>query len=241
MGTAFLYNSGNDANAIIQVGRVMPILITILTIILVYFLARRFVGKLWALLPTFLFALDPTVLAQGHYVTTDLGAAFGVVLSTIFLFKIYRRSVHKTFVVCGARVRRGADHQVLDATARPALYFSLYRFMVARSRRAMERDRCIAPREDIFRKAVPLRVEMHSDLRHRLRVHRLSRSTSYSRAAIRSQRQVSDTTAILASFATGPTPAGQRCATVCVASPMRTSGWRDIASRSPSRNIRSGS
>ena len=87
MGTAFLYNSGNDANAIIQVGRVMPILITILTIILVYFLARRMIGKLWALLPAFLFGLDPTVLAQGHYVTTDLGAAFGVVLSLFFFLK----------------------------------------------------------------------------------------------------------------------------------------------------------
>src|SRR3984885_11580337 len=65
MGTAFLYNSGNDANAIIQTARIMPILITILAIILLYLLARRLMGDWWALLPTFLFAFDPTVLAHG--------------------------------------------------------------------------------------------------------------------------------------------------------------------------------
>ncbi len=87
MGTAFLYHSGNDANAIVQWARVMPILVTILTIILVYFLARRMVGKLWALLPTFLFALDPSVLAHGHYVTTDVGAAFGTILAIFFFLR----------------------------------------------------------------------------------------------------------------------------------------------------------
>ena len=146
MGTAFLYQSGNNANEIIQVGRVMPILITILTIILVYFLARRLMGKLWALLPTFLFALDPTVLAQGHYVTTDLGAAFGVVLATILLFEIYRRPFHETSLVRGARVRRGPAHQIFHAAARPALYLPLHRAVAARSRGAMERDRRFAPR-----------------------------------------------------------------------------------------------
>lgn len=87
VGYDFLYYSGNSANAIIQVGRIMPILLTILTAILVWFLARRMMGKAWALLPTFLFALDPAVLAHGHYVTTDLGAAFGIVLSLIFFLR----------------------------------------------------------------------------------------------------------------------------------------------------------
>jgi len=35
MGTAFLYQSGNDANAIIQTARILPILLTILIIILI--------------------------------------------------------------------------------------------------------------------------------------------------------------------------------------------------------------
>ncbi len=87
MGYEFLYNSGNDANAIVRVGRIMPILLAILAIVLVWFLARRTLGPLWALLPAFLFGLDPAVLANGHYVTTDMGAAFGIVLSLIFFLR----------------------------------------------------------------------------------------------------------------------------------------------------------
>ena len=82
MGTKFLYESGNDANAIIQTARIFPILITLLTIILVYFFAKKLMGDWWALLPATLFALSPTILAQGHYVTTDVGAAFGILLAT---------------------------------------------------------------------------------------------------------------------------------------------------------------
>ena len=87
MGTQFLYESGNDANAIIQTARIFPILITILTVILIFLLARTLMGDGWALLPAFLFAFSPNVLAHGHYVTTDVGAAFGVVLASYFFFK----------------------------------------------------------------------------------------------------------------------------------------------------------
>ena len=40
-----------------------------------------------ALLPTFLFAFSPTVLAHGHYVTTDIGAAFGTIFAVYFFLK----------------------------------------------------------------------------------------------------------------------------------------------------------
>jgi dolichyl-phosphate-mannose--protein O-mannosyl transferase len=89
MGYAFLYASGNDANAIVRTARLVPILITILTVILIYFFSRRIMGlgAWWSLLPAFLFAFDPTVLAHGHYVTTDVGAAFGVLLALFFFLK----------------------------------------------------------------------------------------------------------------------------------------------------------
>ncbi len=87
VGTEFLYQSGNDANAIIRTARIFPILVTILLIILIYFFARRLMGDWWALLPATLFALSPNVLAHGHYVTTDVGAAFGIALATFFFLK----------------------------------------------------------------------------------------------------------------------------------------------------------
>jgi hypothetical protein len=87
VGAQFLYQSGNNANEIIQTARIFPILITLLVLLFIYLLARGIMGNWWALLPAALFALDPTVLAQGHYVTTDLGAAFGVIFATYYFLK----------------------------------------------------------------------------------------------------------------------------------------------------------
>jgi preprotein translocase subunit Sss1 len=39
-------------------------------------------GARWALLPAFLFAFSPTVIAHGHYVTTDIAASFGFLVAT---------------------------------------------------------------------------------------------------------------------------------------------------------------
>ena len=65
MGTAFLYQSGNNADEIIQTARIMPILITILVILLIYFFARKLMGPWWALLPTFLFPSTLPSLRMG--------------------------------------------------------------------------------------------------------------------------------------------------------------------------------
>ncbi len=87
VGTQFLYESGNDADKIIQWSRLGPMLLTLLLIIFIYIWAKELMGRWWALIPTFLFALSPTVLAHGHYVTTDIGAAFGIFIATYYFIK----------------------------------------------------------------------------------------------------------------------------------------------------------
>src|SRR3989344_4928617 len=87
MGGEFLYGSGNDPDSILRVARMGPILLTLFLIMLIYFWSREFLGNRWALVPAFLFGLSPTILAHGHYVTTDIGAALGVVLGTYFFVK----------------------------------------------------------------------------------------------------------------------------------------------------------
>ncbi len=87
MGTEFLYQSGNDADRIVRIARVAPMLLTVLLILLIYAWSKELLGKFWALVPTFLFALSPTVLAHGHYVTTDVAAAFGIVFAAYFFIK----------------------------------------------------------------------------------------------------------------------------------------------------------
>ena len=81
MGSSFLYKSGNDADKIIFVARIFPIILTLLLSLLIFLVARDLFGAKWALLPTALFALSPSVLAHGHYVTTDIAAAFGILLA----------------------------------------------------------------------------------------------------------------------------------------------------------------
>lgn len=81
LGTEFFYRRGNDANKLLFLARIPAILLTLLTILLVYLFAKEIIGKKWALLPALLFGLSPTVLAHGHYVTTDLSATFGALLA----------------------------------------------------------------------------------------------------------------------------------------------------------------
>ena len=87
VGNQFLYHSGNDADRLIFWARLGPTILTLLLSVFIFLWAKELLGARWALLPTFLFAFSPTVLAHGHYVTTDIGAAFGVVSATYFFIK----------------------------------------------------------------------------------------------------------------------------------------------------------
>lgn len=196
MGTAFLYQAGNNANEIIQVGRVMPILITILTIILVYFLARRMVGTLWALLPTFMFAFDPTVLGQGHYVTTDLGAAFGIVLGTFFFLKYIESPSTKHLWWAG--VAFGVAQLTKFSTP---LLVPLFIFLII----------VLAVRDGNFWRRLghyAWKLLLIFVIGYAIIVYPVY--TLFT-ANYPIQKQVSDTATTLASFATGPTPAGKMC------------------------------
>ncbi|MGC9610939.1 MAG: hypothetical protein ABSE68_01845, partial [Minisyncoccia bacterium] len=51
MGSLFLYHSGNNADQIVETARIFPIILTLLTILLIYFWSREFLGRWWALLP----------------------------------------------------------------------------------------------------------------------------------------------------------------------------------------------
>ncbi|MEK7657856.1 MAG: glycosyltransferase family 39 protein [Patescibacteria group bacterium] len=86
-GAQFLYESGNNADTIIQWSRLGPMLLTLILIIFIYIWSKELIGRWWALFPTFLFAFSPTVLTHGHYVTTDIGAALGIFIATYYFVK----------------------------------------------------------------------------------------------------------------------------------------------------------
>ena len=75
-----LYESGNDPHHIATQARLMPIMLTVLLGLLLFVWMRRFAGVIAALLTLFWYTFSPTTLAHGRLVTTDVAAAFGVVL-----------------------------------------------------------------------------------------------------------------------------------------------------------------
>ena len=100
-GAQFLYESGNNADGIIQWARLGPMLLTLLLIIFIYIWAKELIGRWWALIPTFLFALSPTVLAHGHYVTTDIGATLGIFIASYYFVKYLLSSSRKNLIFAG--------------------------------------------------------------------------------------------------------------------------------------------
>lgn len=101
LGGKFLYESGNDADEIIYWARIGPILLTLILVILIYLFAKEIVGRWWAILPAFLFAFSPTVLAHGHYVTTDIGATLGTFLALWSFLKFLNRPSQPLLVWTG--------------------------------------------------------------------------------------------------------------------------------------------
>lgn len=101
VGTQFLYEEGNNADDILLWSRMGPILLTILTIILLYGISKELLGSYWGLIPTMMFALSPTVLAHGHYVTTDIAATGAILLSLWLYAKFLKKQNAKHIIIAG--------------------------------------------------------------------------------------------------------------------------------------------
>ncbi|MEK7195848.1 MAG: glycosyltransferase family 39 protein, partial [Patescibacteria group bacterium] len=101
IGWDFLYNSGNNPDAIIQWARIGPMLLTLLLIFFIYLWSSKLLGSWWGLLPAALFGLSPTVLAHGHFVTTDIGAALGFFMSIYYFTKFQENQTKKNLILAG--------------------------------------------------------------------------------------------------------------------------------------------
>lgn len=72
-------------------GRVPMILLTVLTGVLLFYFARDLFGPLAAVLAVALFSIEPTALAHGRVVQTDMAASFGYLL-VFFTLNRYLRA-----------------------------------------------------------------------------------------------------------------------------------------------------
>ncbi|MBI2056130.1 MAG: glycosyltransferase family 39 protein [Candidatus Sungbacteria bacterium] len=100
-GRIFLYESGNNADAIIFWSRVPFILLTLFFAMLLWRWTRERFGPLTALFTLIFFAFSPTILAHGRLVTTDLGAAFGFFIGFIAFLKFLENPTWKNTFIAG--------------------------------------------------------------------------------------------------------------------------------------------
>ncbi len=82
---ALLYENTLSPDTLLFLGRLLPMLVGVLTALFVYWWSRSLWGSVGGLLSLAVFAFDPNVLAHARYVTTDIGVTLLFVL-TIFFF-----------------------------------------------------------------------------------------------------------------------------------------------------------
>ena len=200
-GTAFLYESGNDANLITRVARASPIIITLLAIVFLYMWARELLGETWALLPMALFALSPIVLAHGHYVTTDVGAAFGIIIAAYFFLRFLRApSPHNLFIA-------GITLGIAELSKFSAVLLIPY-FLVLALLKAWT-----TPHTSFKELALEAKGLLGKTLLITFAAYAFIVYPAYALFTLHypPERQQSDTASILASFEGGPTPSHAIC------------------------------
>ena len=100
-GWYFLYQAGNSADLILFWSRLPMLLLTILTGLLVFKWTRKLYGARTALFVLFLFALSPSFIANGHWVTTDIAATFAFLAGIYFYNKYLLKSDRKNLIIAG--------------------------------------------------------------------------------------------------------------------------------------------
>jgi len=100
-GNHFLFKTGNPAEKMIFWSRIPMILLLMVLGIYVFLFAKNLFGKKAGLLALFFYSFSPTLLAHGRLVTTDVGAAAGVFISTYYFIKFLKKSSLKNLVLAG--------------------------------------------------------------------------------------------------------------------------------------------
>ncbi len=97
----FLYYSDNNPDKILFWSRLPMILVLVFLGWFLFYWTKKLFDNKAALLALFLFTFSPTFLAHGRLVTTDVGAALGVVLATYFWLKFLENPTKKNVILAG--------------------------------------------------------------------------------------------------------------------------------------------
>lgn len=97
-GRSLIFTSDISPDTIKMAARAPMLLVFVLACWFLWRWARERYGETSALIALILFALSPTVLAHARFVTTDMGAAAGVLIATFFFVAFIRAPSRRSFV-----------------------------------------------------------------------------------------------------------------------------------------------
>jgi len=100
-GNIFLFKSGNPAEIMIILARIPMMLLLLLAGYYIFRLTRQLYGNNAGILALAIFSFSPTFLAHGRLVTTDVGAALGVVIATYYFLNFLKDTKLKTAIKAG--------------------------------------------------------------------------------------------------------------------------------------------
>lgn len=207
VGRVFLYESGNDADKIIQFARIFPILLTLLTAFLLYLLAKKLFGPYWALLPFIIFSFSPIVLAHGHYVTTDLAATFGAILIFLFVIPKITQPTPRNLIIAGVFLGIAQLCKYSLLIFYPLLIFYIILWQIIQIIQQKRNGIVLSPLKEIFKSLGNLIIVFIISFILIYLVY-LPQNINYPQS-----KQISDTKEILNSFAGGPDPELKTCYT----------------------------
>lgn len=144
--TNFWRDNRPQFEAICFWSRLPMIALTLALGVLLFVFARELLGQRGALLAVVLFALEPTILAHGRVVQTDIPAAFGLLLTVYAIWKYIGAPdwKHACYLGGAAAVALLAKYSMLVVV--PAIFavIAILFFLPGARRRSLARDAVVA-------------------------------------------------------------------------------------------------
>ncbi len=100
-GNLLLYDGANDAEKLLFVGRLMQVILTLLTGAVIFFWVRQLAGGEAAIFGMVLWVFNPIALAYGHLVLTDMGATLTFLLGVWSFSKLLQQPTSVRAVLLG--------------------------------------------------------------------------------------------------------------------------------------------
>jgi hypothetical protein len=100
-GKSLIYWSGESAEKILFLGRMMIVFLGLFLALLLYSWTKELFGPQASLFSLFLFSLEPNLIAHSRLITTDVAFSLFFLLTIYWMWKYFQRPSNILLVLCG--------------------------------------------------------------------------------------------------------------------------------------------